>query len=104
MRKLAWLILLFPVLVAGCHHEMRKGIAGSGKRVMEKREITPFTAISTEGAFTIEVTCQKNLSLEIEGDDNILPLVKAEISGNVLRLKNSGSYSVSDPVVFKISV
>jgi hypothetical protein len=104
MRKLAWLILLFPVLVTGCHHEMGKGVAGSGKRVMEKRDVTPFTAISTEGAFTIEVTCQKNLSLEVEGDDNVLPLVRAEVSGNVLRIKNTQSYSVDDPVKIKISV
>ena len=104
MRKLAWLILLFPILLAGCHHRMGSDVAGSGKRVMEKRQISPFTSISTEGAFTIEVTCQKNPSLEVEGDDNVLPLVKTEISGNVLRLTNTGSYSVNDPVVVKISV
>ena len=51
MRKLALLFLLLPVLAVGCHHRMRAEVKGSGKRVMQKREISPFTSISTEGSF-----------------------------------------------------
>ena len=104
MRKLALLLLLLPLLAAGCHHGMRAQVKGSGKRVLQKREITPFTSISTEGAFEIEVTCQKNPSLEVEGDDNVLELVTADVSGNVLRLKSTKGYSTSEPVRFKINV
>jgi Putative auto-transporter adhesin, head GIN domain len=104
MRKLAWLLVLVPILVTGCHHGRRAEIRGSGKRQIEKREVPSFTSISTEGAFTIDVTCQKEPSLEVEGDDNILPFVKAEVSGNVLRLTNSKGYSIDEPVKFKISV
>lgn len=104
MRKLALLIILLPILVAGCHHNRRSEVVGSGNRQVEKREIPAFTSISTEGTFTIEVTCQKEPSLEVEGDDNVLPFVKAELSGNVLHLTNTKSYSVREPVKFKISV
>jgi hypothetical protein len=104
MRKLAWLMLVLPVFAAGCHHGMRNQIQGSGKRQMQKREVAPFTAISTEGAFTIEVTCQKDLGLEVEGDDNVLGVVSSEVSNKVLRLRNTSSYSVGDPVKFRISV
>jgi Putative auto-transporter adhesin, head GIN domain len=104
MKKLAWFLLLLPVLAAGCHHGMGAEIKGSGKRAMQKREVAPFTSISTEGAFTIEVTCQKDLSVEVEGDDNVLGAVSSEVSHKVLRLRNRGSYSVSEPVRFKISV
>ena len=103
MKKLALLFLLLPVLAAGCHHGMLGQLRGSGKRVMEKRNITPFTSISTEGAFAIEVTCQKDLALEVEGDDNILSVVTAEVSNNVLRLRNTQNYSSSEPVKFRIS-
>jgi hypothetical protein len=34
----------------------------------------------------------------------VLPFVTAEVSGNVLRLRNSKNYSVNEPVKFKISV
>jgi Putative auto-transporter adhesin, head GIN domain len=104
MRKLALLFLLLPLLAAGCHHGMRAEVKGSGKRVVQKREISPFTSISTEGAFEIEVTCQKDPSLEVEGDDNVLEFITAEVSGNVLRLKSSKSFSTGEPVQFKITV
>ena len=103
MRKVA-LLLLVSLLVSACHHGRIGGVKGSGNRQTQKREIAPFTSISTEGAFTIEVVCQKDLSLEVEGDDNILPMVTSEVSGNVLRLSNKGSYSTNDPVKFRISV
>jgi hypothetical protein len=104
MKKLALLFLLFPLLVAGCHHGMRAQVKGSGKRVVQKREITSFTSISTEGAFSIEVTCQKDPGLEVEADDNVLSLITTEVSNNVLRLRSSKNYASSEPVKFRISV
>jgi hypothetical protein len=103
MRKLAGLVLL-TALAAGCHGQFGAQIKGSGKRELQKRTVAPFTSITTEGAFTIEVTCQKDLSLEVEGDDNILEYVTADVGGNTLRLKNTKNYSTSEPVKFRISV
>lgn len=104
MRKLA-LLLLIPLLASGCHHGgMLNQIKGSGKRVLQKRDVSPFTSISTEGAFTLEITCQKNPSVEVEGDDNILNLVVAEVRNNVLRLSNNARYTTNEPVKFIISV
>lgn len=107
MRKFAWLIflvLLVPFVVSACHHGMIGGVRGSGKRVSEKRQIPAFTSIEANGAFTIAITCQKEPSLEVEGDDNVLQLVTTEVKNNVLHLKSSKGYSVSEPVKFKITV
>lgn len=103
MKKLALLVLVL-VFAAGCHHGRFAEINGSGKRELQKRNVAPFTSISAEGAFTIEVTCQKDLSLEVEGDDNVLEFVTAEVGSNVLRLKNTKNYSTNEPVKFRISV
>ncbi|HEU5130725.1 MAG TPA: head GIN domain-containing protein [Pyrinomonadaceae bacterium] len=103
MKRLACLVLL-TVVAAGCHGHFGAQIKGSGKRELQKRQVAPFTSISTEGAFTIEVTCQKDQSVEVEGDDNVLEYVTSDVSGNVLRLKNTKSYSTSEPVKFKIAV
>jgi hypothetical protein len=92
------------VLAAGCHHGRFAEIRGSGKRELQKRNVAPFTSISAEGAFTIEVTCQKDQSLEVEGDDNVLEFVTSDVSGNILRLKNTKNYSTNEPVKFRISV
>lgn len=103
MRKLAC-VLLLVVFAAGCHGHFGSGIRGSGKRELQKREVAPFTSISTEGAFTIEITCQKDRSLEVEGDDNVLEYVTSEVGSNILRLKNTKNYSTNEPVKFTISV
>jgi hypothetical protein len=103
MKNLALLVSLV-VLAAGCHHGRFAEIRGSGKRELQKRNVAPFTSISAEGAFTIEVTCQKDQSLEVEGDDNVLEFVTAEVSGNILRLKNTKNFSTNEPVKFRISV
>jgi hypothetical protein len=103
MKKLA-LLVLFVVVAAGCHHGRFAEIRGSGKRELQKRNVAQFSSISAEGAFTIEVTCQKDPSLEVEGDDNVLEFVTADVSGNVLRLKNTKNYSTNEPVKFRISV
>lgn len=103
MRKLS-LILLLTVFAASCHHSRLSDIKGSGKRETEKRQVAAFTAITTQGDFNIEVACQKDLGLEVEGDDNVLQYVSTEVSNNVLRLKNTKDYAVNEPVKIKISV
>jgi hypothetical protein len=98
VKKLLLLILLISLGTA-CHHDQ---VRGSGNLQKEKRQTGPFNSISTEGAFNIEVVCQKPQSLEIEGDDNILPLISTEVSNNVLHVRGLRGYSVSQPIKLKI--
>jgi len=100
-------LLIFVVLVAlagfGCHVGMHQ-VKGSGKRGVQKRDVQPFTSISTEGAYSINVVCQKDQTLEIEGDDNILPLISTDVSNNVLHINSTQNYSVSEPIVLRIAL
>ncbi|HEY6120391.1 MAG TPA: head GIN domain-containing protein [Pyrinomonadaceae bacterium] len=98
-------LLAFSIsATSGCHFRMHNGVSGSGNRQTQKRDIGPFTSISAEGAFEIDVTGQKPVSLEIEGDDNILPLITTDVSNNVLRITNARNYSVREPITIRISV
>jgi hypothetical protein len=101
MKKLIVILLIVAPLAAGCR--LHEQVAGSGKRAREKREISAFTSISTEGAYQIEVVSQQALGLEIEADDNILPLITTDVSNGVLHIKSKRSFSVSRPIVLKIS-
>lgn len=103
MKKCLLLILLLTLSVAACKHGP-VGVKGSGNREVQKREVATFTSIETEGALNIEVICQKDVSLEIEGDDNILPLISTEVSGGVLELKSTKGYSTSQPILVRITV
>lgn len=102
MKKVLLIVILCS-LASGCHYEM-KGVTGSGLRKVEKRELKPFTSIATDGAFEIDVVCQQPQTLEIEGDDNLLPMISTEVSNGVLRINNSGSFSTRTPIKIKISV
>ena len=101
--KKSVLLIVLIALGAGCRM-MHHGVPGSGKIKTEKRDVGPFTSISTEGAFDIKIVSQKPQELEITGDDNILPLVTTEVSNNVLRIRTSRDYSTSEPLSLKISV
>jgi hypothetical protein len=102
MRKLSFLLLLIAMLT-GCHR-LHDEVRGSGNIQRETRAVSSFTSIATEGSFDIEVVCQKPQSVEIQGDDNILPLISTEVTNNILHVKTARSYSVSEPIVLKISV
>jgi len=101
VKKLGLLVVLIA-LGAACHG-IHRGVLGSGKLLKEKRNVGSFNSISTEGAFDIEVVCQKPQEVEISGDDNILPLVSTEVSNNVLHIKILRNYSTSEPLTLRIS-
>ncbi|HYN23787.1 MAG TPA: head GIN domain-containing protein, partial [Pyrinomonadaceae bacterium] len=104
MKKVL-LITILCSLATGCHYAAKMhGVTGSGVRKVEKRELSSFTSISTDGAFEIDVVCQQAQTLEIEGDDNLLPMVSTDVSNGVLRIINVGSYSTRTPMKIKISV
>jgi hypothetical protein len=92
--------LTIALVLSGCIH----GVNGSGNRKTEKRDLAAFAAIETSGAFEVEVNCQKPASLEIEADDNLLPLVQTEVRDGVLHVSTTKGYSSSGGIVLRITV
>jgi len=102
--KRVGLLLLLASLAVGCSHSLLNQVRGSGNRQREERKVAAFTSILTDGAFDITVVSRKQYALEIEGDDNILPMIATDVSGSVLHIKNRSGYSDSQPVKITISV
>lgn len=92
------------IIASGCHFRPHDQVSGSGNRQTQKRDIGSFTSISTEGAFEIDVAGQKPVGLEIEGDDNILPLITTDVANNVLHIKSVRNYSAQEPISIRITV
>ena len=96
-RKTVLLLLVACGLVlSGC--KFHRGIAGSGVRKTEKRDLKSFNAIDTTGAYEIDATCQRPASFEIEADDNILPLIKTEVRDGILFVSNDQVYNSAKAV------
>jgi hypothetical protein len=102
-NRKTYLLLALLSLFAGCHFQIHDEIKGSGVRLKQKRDVASFNSIATEGAFDIEVVCQKPESVEVEGDDNLLQLITTEVSNNVLHIRSNRSFSVNDPIKITIS-
>jgi hypothetical protein len=102
-NRKTYLLLALLSLFAGCHFQIHDEIKGSGVRLKQRRDVASFNSIATEGAFDIEVVCQKPESVEVEGDDNLLQLITTEVSNNVLHIRSNRSFSVNDPIKITIA-
>src|SRR5215471_4097573 len=104
MKTKILLLLLVAVglSLSGCKFE--RGLEGSGNRKTEKRDVKSFSAIDASGAYTIDITCQKAAGLEVEADDNILPLIKTEVRDGILFVSNDQPYHSSKTVTLRITL
>ena len=78
-RWIAASALVACALATGC-----TGVPGSGKAASDKREVGEFNEIDVSGVIQLEVVAHKARSVELSGDDNLLPLVRTELQGKRL--------------------
>ena len=104
MRRIVLVLLLVAcgLVLSSC--KFNRGIAGSGVRKTEKRDLKSFNAIDTTGGYEVEVTCQKPASFEIETDDNILPLIKTEVRDGILFVSSDQQYHSAKLVTLRITL
>lgn len=80
-------------------------VHGSGNAQTEKRNVSGFVNVQTGGAITVDVTAaQKDFSVEVEADDNLLEYVKTEVRGETLKIYTEGSISTRNPIRVRIAM
>lgn len=106
MKTIAIFLSVMVLALSGCgRFGFVSGTAGSGKTKVEKRTVPAFSAVNLSGAYEVEIVAQKEQSVEIEGDDNLLSLVKTEVNGSgVLSVYNEKSFSTKNAIRVRISV
>lgn len=80
-----------------------RGVKGSGNVANEKRDVADFKGIDVGGIYQVEIVAQKDFAVEVEADDNLLPLIKTEVSGGVLRIESNKRFNTKNPIRIKIS-
>lgn len=85
------------------HFSCFSGVSGSGNTVTEKRNIVGFKAVDVGGVFKVEITAQKDFGLEIEADDNLMPLITTEVEDGVLKIESEKRISSHNPIRIRIS-
>jgi len=84
MRKILIVLLVgCLVVVAGCH---LPGVRGNGQIKTEERQVGAFANVDTSGSFEIEWQ-NGSPALRITTDENLLPYVETNVSGDTLHLR-----------------
>ncbi len=65
-----------------------KGVKGSGNMSAEDRNVSGFHGIDVGGVYQVEITAQKEYSVRIEADDNLLPLIQTEVNDGILKIES----------------
>lgn len=79
------------------------GVKGSGNVQTDKRKVDNFKAVEVGGVFIVEITAQKDFSVEVEADENLLPLIKTESDGETLKIETEQRFSTRSPIKLRIS-
>lgn len=101
MKRTILCLSLMLFTLSGC--KLFGHATGSGTMKLEKRTVPAFTALNISGAYEVEIVAQKEQSLEIEGDDNLLPLIKTEVRNGVLEIDNEKSFNTKNKIRVRIS-
>lgn len=78
-------------------------VAGSGVAASEARSVEEFKGIDVGGIFQVEVTAGKDYSVVVEADDNLLPYVRTEVSGGVLKISATERLKSSTPMRIRVT-
>lgn len=90
-RRAGFLVLL--AVASGCHISHRPSLQGSGVAKSETRAVGSFTEIELEGQIELDLSTGPATDLNITGDDNLLPHIKTEVTGDKLKIYADTSYS-----------
>jgi hypothetical protein len=104
MKKTVCLLALL-IAMTGCNHLKwsGRGPSGSGDIRTEKRNVGAFSSVDVSGAYEVEIVCQKQPSLEVEGDENILPLVQTYVENNTLYIMSERGFNVKKPIKVRVT-
>ena len=78
-------------------------VKGSGQMGTEVRELSGFRKIDASGVFQVEIVAQKDFSVEVEADDNLLQYITTEVRHGALHLETERKLNTSNPIRVRIS-
>src|SRR5215475_12652968 len=104
MRRIQILLMVVATLLAaGCGWQT---VRGSGNAITEPRTVSGFREVSLRGGGQLMIDQNGTESLTITADENLLPYLKSEVSGNrlILGTREHTNLSPSKDIVYKLTV
>jgi hypothetical protein len=94
--------VLAALFVSACDTDVF-GVRGSGTVITESRDVSGFDEIIVLGSGEVVVDIDGTESLTIEAEDNIMPLLKTEVSNGRLELSVDSNISPTTAVRYTIT-
>ena len=112
MKKIGLIVFIFALLIGlafstNCSFSGFKnlsGIQGSGTSKSETRNVSGFSKVDANGAVNVEISVQKDFSVVVEADDNLLANIKTEVSGDTLKIYSEDQISAKTKINVRISM
>lgn len=104
MKILTLLSIGLVTGLVGCNLSiLNPNLKGSGNVKIEKRLLASFDSLDANYVGSIQVRSQGQESLEISGDDNIIPLITTEVKNGTLYIRPSKGYNPQQKLQIIIS-
>lgn len=103
-KVIGFVLSIVLIFSGGCGISGIKGIKGSGNLKTETRNVSGFKKVEAQNALNVIIDAGKDFSMQLEADDNLLPLIKTEVSGDKLTISIKDSISSSRKPTIKISM
>lgn len=97
MKKSILLVVfsaLFFTTIANAQWSNNK-VKGNGKVITEKRTTAGYDEINVSGFFDVVLVSGKEGAISIQGEENLLPYIKVEVEGNVLKIHTEKNVNIS---------
>src|SRR6187402_734599 len=93
MKNLIQLVFLSALFITASGTAQNK-IKGNGKVITEKRTTAGYDEINVSGFFDVVLVSGTEGAISIQGEENILPHIKVETEGNVLKIYSEKNVSL----------
>lgn len=97
---------VLAICLAACTLSCGEVVSGSGRVTSESRPVGHFKEIELSGSGELIVEQTDSESVSVEAEDNLLPLITVEVSGDRLNLgfRNGVNVRPTKPIVFRVNV
>lgn len=79
-------------------------VAGSGVRTSVTRSVATFDRVDVGGEYDVVIRVGAAPSIDLEGDDNLLPLIRTEVRGGTLHVEADEDMRSREPIRITIGV
>lgn len=84
---LTLILIAITVFVAVAkYYQYADTVTGNGKNTSNVRQVSDFNSIEVSGKISVNLTQGAARKVEVKGDENLIALIRTEVSGNRLRI------------------